>query len=310
MKYEMIDAKAILGTVLMEAARENGDIVLISTDSANRSGFTEFIKEYPKRYFELGIMEQSALSVSSGFATMGKIPVFCAPAPFVTARPFEMFKVDLGYMRQNAKMIGRNCGFNYSDLGPTHYGLEDIALVRLIPDVMALAPMDATDLRAAFKAALSYKGPVYMRLSTAPIPKLFDDGGFELGKGRLIMDGSDVTLVCTGEITANALEAAEILKAKGVSVRLVGLSTVIPLDEALILESARKTGRVVTVEEHFAVGGLGSMVCELLSENHPVPVKKIGVPHTYISSGPYKDMIKNFGLSPEGIAEATLGFLK
>ncbi len=175
--------------------------------------------------------------------------------------------------------------------------------------MQVFSPADALETARIVSYMASNKGPMYMRLSTAPIPKLFDDGDFELGKGRLIMDGTDVTLVCTGEIAANVLEAAGLLKAKGVSVRLVGLSTVIPLDEALILESARKTGRVVTVEEHFAVGGLGSMVCELLSENNPVPVKKIGVPHTYISSGPYKDMIANFGLSPQGICETILAFL-
>mgnify|MGYP000049783382 FL=1 len=216
MKFEMFDAKKIIGDVVAAEADLNQSIVVVSTDSAPRSGLGEFIAKYPDRYYELGIMEQAGIGVAAGLATTGKTPVFCAPAPFTTARPFEMFKIDIGYMRQNVKVIGRNCGFNYSDLGPTHFGLEDIALVRLIPGVTILAPIDASQLKGAMLAMLRHKGPVYLRISTAPLPKIFDDADFEIGKGIIVREGSDVAVITTGEISCNVFEAAEVLAARGI----------------------------------------------------------------------------------------------
>ncbi len=310
MSYEMFDAKKLLGDTVYEVAKDRDDIVLLSTDSAPRSGFATFIEKKPEAYYELGIMEQAAIGVGAGMAVAGKTPVWCGPAPFCTARPFEFFKVDLGYMHQNMKVIGRNCGFNYADLGPTHYGLEDYGLVRMIPDVVILAPQDASELKGAIRAMLDYKGPVYLRLSTAKLPKLFEEKAFEIGKGNLIEDGGDVTILTTGEITVNTLAAVELLKAKGVSVRVAGLPTISPIDTDLIVESAKKTGRLVTVEEHFVVGGLGTIVEEITAENCPVPVKKIGVPLSYISAGPYGDMIKYCGLDPESICNTVLAFME
>ncbi len=299
MNYEMIDAKKVMGEAVYEMARDHENIVMISTDSASRSGFSAFIKDFPDRYFELGIMEQSALSVASGFATTGKIPIFCAPAPFVTGRPFEMFKVDLGYMRQNVKIIGRNCGFNYSDLGPTHYGLEDYGLIRMIPKVVILAPQDASELKAAIKAMLEYAGPVYLRLSAGSIPKIFDEKPFQIGKGNVIRDGKDIAIVTTGEITLNVLAATEALVSYGIDPMVIGMPTIRPIDEALVIEAAKKTGKVVTVEEHFDIGGLGTIVCELCSASCPVPVLRLGVPSDYINSGPYKDLMAEVGLDTD-----------
>jgi transketolase len=308
-KYEKADTKKILGTVFLEAARKNPAFVLVSTDSGGRSGFGDFIKEFPQRYFELGIMEAAAISVSAGLATAGKIPVFCAPAPFVTVRPMEMFKIDLGYMAQNVKVIARNCGFNYADLGPTHYGLEDYGTIRLIPNIVILAPEDSGELEAAFKTALEYNGPVYLRMSSAPLPKIFPEEKFEIGRGRLIREGKDLTIFSTGEVTVNAAAAVEALAAKGISAELIGLPTINPLDKDIILNSVAKTRRAVTVEEHFITGGLGTAISEVLSESCPCPLKKIGVPHVYISSGPYGDMMRNFGLDVEGIEKSVLEFV-
>lgn len=309
MKYEMFDAKKLLGETVYEVAKDRDDIVLLSTDSAPRSGFATFIEKKPEAYYELGIMEQAAIGVGAGMAAAGKTPVWCGPAPFCTARPFEFFKVDLGYMQQNMKVIGRNCGFNYSDLGPTHYGLEDYGLVRMIPDVVILAPQDASELAGAVRAMFDHRGPVYLRLSTAKLPKIFEEEPFEIGKGRLIAEGEDVSILTTGEITANTLEAVRLLSEKGVSARVVGLPTISPIDKDIIVESAKKTGKIVTVEEHFVVGGLGTIAQEITAENHPVPVKKIGVPLSYISAGPYAEMIKYCGLDPESICNSVLSFI-
>lgn len=308
MKYEKFDAKKIIGEVTLEEADKNQSIVVVSTDSAPRTGMTGFIAKYPERYYELGIMEQGAVGVSSGLATAGKTPIFCAPAPFVTARPFEMVKIDVGYMQQNVKLIGRNCGFNYSDLGPTHYGLEDMALARLIPGIVVLAPIDATQLRGAMHAMLQHNGPVYLRIGTAPIPKIFDEEEFEIGKGKVVREGKDVAIITTGEIAVNVFEAAETLAAQGIDAMVIGMPTVFPLDEELIRKAAEITGKIVVVEEHYELGGLGTAVCETCAKLAPVPVKRLGVPHIYLSAGPYDDLVKYCKLDPEGIVETVKEF--
>ncbi len=306
----VVDAKKILGDVILEEGKKNSNVVVVSTDSANRSGLTDFIDSFPERYYELGIMEQAAVGVSSGLATAGKIPVFVAPAMFVTGRPFEFFRIDLGYMKQNAKMIGRNCGINYSDLGPTHHGLEDIALIRLIPGVVILAPQDAGELEGALHAMMEYEGPVYLRVSTAPIAELFEKVPFKIGEGRMIRDGKDVTIITTGEITANVMGAVDILTEQGYDPQVIGMPTVQPIDAEMIKAAAAKTGKIVTVEEHFKTGGLGSAVAEICSEYCPVPVKRIAMPDAYNGSGTYKDMILKFKLDAAGIAESIQEFLK
>jgi transketolase len=309
MDYEFLDAKKIMGEAVYEMARDDSRIIMISTDSASRSGFSSFIKDFPDRYFELGIMEQSALSVASGFATTGKIPVFCAPAPFVTGRPFEMFKIDLGYMQQNVKIIGRNCGLNYADLGPTHFGLEDYALVRMIPKVVILAPQDASERKSAIKAMMEYEGPVYLRVSTGPLPKIFDEKPFQIGKGNVIREGKDLTIVTTGEITRNVLAATEILVSDGIDPMVIGMPSIRPFDETLLVEAAKRTGKVVTVEEHFNIGGLGTIVCELCSASCPVPVLRLGVRNDYISSGPYIDLLAEVGLDTDSLVVKITEFM-
>ncbi len=286
--------------------------MVISTDSGFSSGFKEFAARHPERYVECGIMEQGATGIAAGLACVGKIPVFCAIAPFVTCRNFEMFRNDLGYMRQNVKIVGRNGGFTYSDLGATHHSLEDFAITRMIPGVTVLCPQDPTEIRQACKAMLELEGPVYMRIGNPKIPVLFpEESPFAIGKGRLLRQegGKDsVTIVSTGTVTAEVLKAAELLEKKGIFARVIGLGTVWPLDEELILTAAAETGRIVTVEEHYVRGGLGSLVAELLSEKLPVRVKRIGVPLEYATSGPYEDLLRYYGLDAEGIAGAVEKF--
>jgi transketolase len=264
---------------------------------------------YPERYYECGIMEQGVIGIASGLATIGKKPVFCAIAPFVTSRPFEMFRNDLGYMRQNVKVVGRNCGFTYSELGATHHSLEDFAIIRMIPGVVVLAPQDPAEIRQATKAMLQYEGPVYMRIGNPKIPELFEEKAFEIGKGQLLSSGLDVTIVTTGSMTCTVLKAIEILKDYGIYAEVIGMPTVWPIDEKIILESVEKTRKVVTVEEHYVIGGLGSIVAEVCSKNNPVPVKMLGVPHTYASSGSYEELLSYYKLDVKGIVESIRDFV-
>lgn len=307
---EYLDPRKEFGKAVTELAKENEKIVVLSADSGKSSGFGDFVKQYPERYFECGIMEQGVIGVASGLATTGRIPVFCAIAPFVTSRPFEMFRNDLGYMKQNVKVVGRNCGISYSDLGATHHSLEDFAIIRMIPGVVVLAPQDPTEIKTAVKAMMEHEGPVYMRIGNPKIPVLFDEQPFVIGKGRIIREGADVTIISTGSTTKAAVEAAENLSTQGVSVRLIGMPTVCPIDEELVVESAIKTKGIITVEEHYADGGLGTLVSELCSSKCPVKVKRLGIPKTYASSGPYDELLAYYGLDAKGIEKATLEFLK
>ena len=310
MVYETADPRKTFGQAVLAEALTNPDIVVFSTDSGSSSGFSPFKERFPERYYEFGIMEQAAVGIASGLATTGKVPVYCAIAPFVTARPFEMFRNDLGYMRQNVKVVGRNGGFSYSQLGATHHSLEDFAIIRMIPGVVVLAPQDPGEIMEAVHAMITYDGPVYMRIGYEPIPYLFDRESFSIGKGRIVRQGSDVTLIMTGSLASEVLEAAEILSTQGIHAQVVGMPTISPLDRELIVACAAQTGRIVTVEEHYIIGGLGTMVQEVCAECSPVPVKKLGVPHQYATSGSYRELLHYYGLDAQGIAESVAHFLK
>ncbi|MDR1236734.1 MAG: transketolase family protein [Propionibacteriaceae bacterium] len=297
------DPRKTFGAAVSAIASEDPRIVILSADSGKSSGFTQFAAEFPERYFELGIMEQGVVGVASGLATTGKIPVFCAIAPFTTARPFEMVRNDVGYMRQNVKIVGRNAGISYSDLGATHHSLEDFAIMRMIPGMTIIAPQDPSEIETAAAAMLAHDGPVYLRIGNDPIPELFEPTPFTIGKARTAREGSDLTIVATGNLTRAALEAAELLSAQGVSAEVIGMPTVWPIDAATLRASAAKTGRVFTVEEHYVVGGLGTIVQEVLS-GQPIPVTKLGIPHEYATSGPYMEILAHYGLDANGIAKA------
>lgn len=307
---EKKDPRKTFGQAVSEVAENDERIVVLSADSGGSSGFKEFAKAHPDRYYEFGIMEQGVTGIASGMATTGKIPVFCAIAPFVTCRSYEMFRNDLGYMRQNAKIVGRNGGFTYSDLGATHHSLEDFAIMRMVPGAVVLCPQDPGEIRAASRAMLEYEGPVYMRIGNPAIPELFEEKPFIIGKGNVIQDGTDVTIISTGTVTGAVMEAAKEIEAAGYHPQIIGMPTVCPIDEELIIEAAKKTGRIVTVEEHYVHGGLGTMVAEVVCENHPVPMKMLGVPKTYATSGPYDELLAYYGLDAAGIAKSVLEFLK
>lgn len=312
MKFDnYMDPRKTFGKAVTQEAEKNEDIVVLSADSGKSSGFGEFIEKYPDRYFECGIMEQGVIGISSGLATTGKVPVFCAIAPFVTARPFEMFRNDLGYMKQNVKVVGRNCGITYSDLGATHHSLEDFAIVRMIPGVTILAPQDPYEIEEAVKAMLSMNGPVYMRIGNPKIPVLFEREPFVIGKGRKITEGEALTLITTGSMTMAAMEAVERLEEEGIQVEHIGMPTVWPIDAELICDSVKKTGRVMTIEEHYIKGGLGTIVMETLNDNGiNVPIKMHGIPHCYASNGPYNELMAYYKLDADGVYGDIKEFLK
>lgn len=308
---DLADPRREFGKAVTEAAAENDNIVVFSADSGKSSGFADFIEKYPERYFECGIMEQGVVGMAAGMATAGKIPVFCAIAPFVSGRPYEMIRNDIGYMRQNVKLVGRNCGMTYSDLGSTHQGLDDFGLMRLIPGMVILSPQDPGEIREAVKAMISYEGPVYMRFGNPKIPQLFDERPFEIGKGYVLQEGEDVSIISTGSATKYVLEALPLLKETGIRAHVIGMPTIHPLDETLVRSAAMKTGKVVTVEEHYVDGGLGTAVAETLCELKNITVKRIGMPMGYAkTSGSYEELLAYYHLDASGIAKSVCEYLE
>ncbi|MCL1817846.1 MAG: transketolase family protein [Spirochaetaceae bacterium] len=301
---ETRDPRKEFGAAVFAAGKKNSAIVALSADSGGSSGLGEFQKTWPERYFEFGIMEQGVVGVAAGLATTGKIPVFCAIAPFVTSRPYEMVRNDCGYMKQNVKIVGRNGGITYSDLGSTHHSLEDFALMSMIPGMVVLCPQDPNEIKNATAAMIDHAGPVYMRIGNEPLPVFTDDKPFVIGKGSILREGKDVTLISTGTLTWPALQAAEELSRGGIQAEVIGMPSLSPIDEALIAASAEKTGRIVTVEEHYIPGGLGSIVAEVCARKRPVPITMLGLPKAYAGSGPYKDIMAYYGLDAAGIAKA------
>ena len=308
---EMFDPRKTFGKAVTDVAAMNSDVVVFSADSGKSSGFGEFIEKYPERYFEVGIAEQCAIGMAAGMATAGKIPVFCAITPFETARPYEMVRNDMGYMRQNVKIVGRNTGMTYSDLGVTHQGIDDIALMSLIPGMTILAPQDPMEIEEAVKAMIAHEGPVYMRIGNPKIPQLFERSPFEIGRGRVLEEGTDVTIITTGSTTLDGIEAVKILKEWGISAKLIGMPTILPLDERLVREAAAETGRVVTVEEAYIHGGLGSIVTEAVSDMAGVTVKRLGMPMEYArTSKIYRELLAYYKLDGAGIAKSIAAFVK
>ncbi|MBP1667501.1 MAG: tktB3 [Bacteroidetes bacterium] len=307
---ELKDPRKTFGEAVIEAAEKNPNVIVLSADSSSGSGLGTFPSLFPDRHFEFGIMEQGVIGFASGLATTGKIPVFAAIAPFVTARPFEMFRNDLGYMNQNVKVVGRCAGLTYDQLGSTHHSIDDVAIIRTIPGVTVINPGDPVTIKKAVHAMIDHIGPCYMKIGNFKMPVLYpEDVNFRLGKGIVIKDGHDVTLIGTGTVLSKAVAAAGLLEESGISVRLIDIHTIKPLDRELILSAARETGRIVTVEEHFIAGGLGSAVAELCSQEHPVRMKMIGIGDHYASNGPYEELLRKYGLQPDQIRETVIQFL-
>jgi len=307
---DMKDPRNTFGEAVVEAAEANENVVVLSADSSLGSGLSNFNKKFPERHFEFGIMEQGIMGIASGLATTGKIPVFAAIAPFVTARPYEMFRNDLGYMNQNVKVVGRCAGLTYNQMGATHHSIDDVAIIRTIPGVTILNPGDPVTIKKAVHAMIQRKGPCYMKIGRQKMPVIYPDNvEFKIGKGIVLNEGADVAIIGSGTVLSKAVAAAKLLEKAGISVRLIDMHTVKPIDRELVLSAAREIGKIVTVEEHYVAGGLGSIIAELCSEEYPVKMKMIGIGDFYASNGPYEELLDKYGLQPEKIKETVIRFL-
>lgn len=300
------------GEAVTAIAADNPNIVVLDADLAEATKTAIFKKAYPERFFDVGIAECNLIGVAAGLATCGKIPFAASFAMFSAGRAFEQVRNSVGYPHLNVKVVGSHAGISVGEDGATHQCNEDIALMRTIPGMTILNPADHYEMTAAVKAAAEYNGPVYLRLGRLPVESFNnnEDYKFEMGKGITLRDGDDVTIVATGLMVSESLGAVELLKEQGINARLINIHTIKPLDNELILKAARETGKIVTVEEHNVIGGLGEAVSSLLSENHPTPVKRIGVNDVFGHSGPAKELLKEFGLTSDGIAKSVKEFVE
>ena len=292
------------GEALRDLADEYKDLVVLDADLAAATKTAIFKKAHPDRFFDCGIAEANMMGVAAGLAACGKIPFASTFAMFAAGRAFEIVRNSIGYPHLNVKIGATHAGISVGEDGATHQCNEDIALMRTIPGMTIINPADDVEAKAAVKAALDFNGPVYMSFGRLAVPVINDAATykFELGKGIVLRDGSDVTIVATGLMVNEALQSAEVLAAEGISARVVNIHTIKPLDKELVCKCAKETGVIVTAEEHSIIGGLGSAVAEAVTECCPVPVIKVGVNDVFGHSGPAVDLLKEFGLSAENIA--------
>lgn len=293
----------VYGDTLAQLGRENPDIVALDADVGSSSKSIVFGKEFPKRYFNVGVAEANMVAMAAGLATAGKIPFANTFAAFMVLRAADPVRSLIAYTGLNVKLAGTYAGLSDSYDGASHHAIADIAFMRALPNMTVISVSDPVEAELATRAAAEYKGPVYLRLSRAEVPVVLDKATykFEIGKGVTLREGSDLTLVATGYMLIKALEAADLLAAKGIKARVVNIHTIKPIDRELLIACARETGAIVTAEEHNVYGGLGSAVAEVLSQNCPVPMEVVGVNDTFTESGDYEKLLAKYGLSAGNI---------
>ena len=293
------------GKILAELGAKHQDIVVLDADLSGSTHTARFGKTFPDRFFNLGIAEQDMMSTAAGFAASGKIPFASTFAIFATGRAWEQIRQSIAYAALNVKIVASHGGVTVGEDGGSHQAIEDIALMRILPNMTVLVPADGIEVQRMVEWAVSYHGPVYIRTSRHPFPVIYDAAThFQVGRGTVLREGQDVTLAGIGLMVHHCLEAAEMLAAEGISARVLNLSSVKPIDWELIVESARQTGAFVTAEEHLVTGGLGSAVAEVLGEYCPVPLKRVGIKDTFGVSGKAEILLQHFGLMPQDIVKA------
>lgn len=295
--------RSAYGKTLVELGKTNEDIVVLDADLACSTQTAMFGKEFPERFFNMGIAEQDMMATAAGLASQGKIPFASTFAMFATGRTYDQIRNSIAYPEFNVKIVATHGGITVGEDGASHQALEDVALMRGIPHMTVIVPADCKECEEAIKYAANHKGPMYIRIARTNVPDVFDENyKFEL-KGRILREGKDVTIITNGETLAEVIECAELLKESGIEAQVINMPVVKPLDNAIILESAKKTGFVVTVENHSIIGGLGSAVCEVLSENMPTPVYRIGINDEFGQSGEQRALMEHYGLTSEKLAE-------
>ena len=303
MENKKIATRESYGKALVELGKKHEDLVVLDADLAEATKTGIFKEAFPERHIDCGIAECNMVGIAAGLATTGKVPFASSFAMFAAGRAFEQVRNSVGYPHLNVKVAATHAGISVGEDGATHQCNEDIALMRTIPGMVVINPSDDVEARAAVEAAYEHEGPVYLRFGRLAVPVINDrpDYKFEIGKGVVLRDGKDLTIVATGLCVSEALGAAEVLAAEGIDAAVINIHTIKPIDEELLCEYARKTGKVVTVEEHSIIGGLGGAVCEALSEKCPVPVKRIGIRDCFGESGPAAELIHKYGIDAEGI---------
>ncbi len=300
------------GEALAELGAEYPNLVVLDADLAGATKTGIFKKAYPDRFIDCGIAEGNMMAIAAGLSTTGLIPFASTFAMFAAGRAYEQVRNSIGYPHLNVKIGATHAGISVGEDGASHQCLEDLALMRVIPGMVVMCPADDTEAKAAIRAAIEYEGPVYMRFGRAACPVIFDPETFkfEIGKGQIVREGKDVTIAANGIEVGYALEAAAELAKEGIEAEVLNICTIKPLDEELILSSVKKTGKIVTAEEHSIIGGLGGAVAELLSEKCPAPLYRIGVRDKFGESGPAGELIHKYELDGEGVYKQVKAFVK
>ena len=311
-EVKKIATRESYGNALAELGAEYENLVVLDADLAAATKTGIFKKAFPDRHIDCGIAECNMMGIAAGLATTGKIPFVSSFAMFAAGRAFEQVRNSIGYPKLNVKIGATHAGISVGEDGATHQCNEDIALMRTIPGMVVINPADDIEAKAAVRAAIEHEGPVYLRFGRLAVPVINDtpDYKFELGKGVVLREGKDVTIIATGLPVSECLAAADKLAADGIDAKVINIHTIKPLDEDLVVKAAKETGKVVTVEEHSVIGGLGSAVCDVLSEKCPTQVMKIGINDTFGESGPAVELVKKYGLDADSIYEKVKAFAK
>jgi len=296
--------REVYGEALVEVGGNNNNIVVLDADLANATKTELFKKAYPERFFDMGIAEADMLGTAAGLATSGKIPFVSSFAVFAVGRAYDQIRNSIAYPELNVKICATHAGISVGEDGATHQAIEDISLMRTMPNMTVISPCDEAETRWAIKEATKIQGPVYVRLGRMKVENVYsEDEAFEFGKGKIVRNGDDVTIFATGLMVKEAVIASDLLREKDISVRVVDIHTIKPIDRELIIKCAKETKRIITAEEHSIIGGLGSAVMEVLSEEYPVKVERIGLNDCFGESGNGRELLKKYGLTAEAIVE-------
>ena len=291
------------GEELANIGEKNDQIVVLDADLSSATKTNIFAKKFPNRFFDMGIAEQNMIGTAAGLATCGKIPFVSTFAMFAAGRAYDQIRNSICYPKLNVKICATHAGITVGEDGATHQMLEDISLMRTIPNMTVMRTSDDTQTRWAINEISKFNGPVYLRLCRLATPKIYENEKFEIGKGVQLGDGADATIIATGVVVSEAIEAMEELKAKGINIRVVDMHTIKPIDKEMIIKSAKETKNIITIEDHSIIGGLGSAVCEVLAENYPKKVYKMGIKDEFGKSGKAEDLLKYFKIDKDSIAE-------
>ncbi|MGD0479021.1 MAG: transketolase C-terminal domain-containing protein [Terracidiphilus sp.] len=307
----LFDCRDAYMSALEEMAAADPRVCAVANDSLSSAKLKNFKEKFPDRFVNVGIAEQNMVGVGAGLANGGMVPYVCGASCFLTARAMEQIKVDLAYTKANVKLCAMSPGMAYGQLGPTHHSIEDLAWMRVLPNLTVIVPADPVETAAAMRYSLVHEGPMFLRIARVPVPRVHgDDYQFRLGRAVQLREGSDVTLIANGLMVCRALDASDALEARGISARVLNMSTVKPLDREAIVDAARTTRGIVTAEEALAAGGLGGAVAEVLAQEHPAPMRILGVPDVFAPTGTAEFLLEHFGLTAAGIERAALKLLQ